>query len=109
MDYELQLAIDKANKLFKERDSAEWWSQNIIDASNHITKQSNWTKFYSFIANPTMFDPNIELPTFDPMQVEVPRLPDGLTEEFFKNGSDYTVHIKNKMNTFQIDDEKTDV
>ena len=109
MNDELQFAINKVQELFKERNTAEWWSQNIIDASIHLTKQSDWTKFYTYIANPSRFDVNQELPAFDPMKVDMPDLPQELTEKVYKNGTDYTIYVQNKMNTLQIDDEKSEV
>ena len=53
---ELKLAIDSLNQLFNERDSPEWWSQNIIEASKHLKKKEDWTVVILFI-----FKRNIKL------------------------------------------------
>ena len=119
MDAELRQAIDTANRLFKERDSAEFWSQNIIEASRHITTKANWTKFYAYMANPTAFEADIELKTLedDHEQPDLSYSGDLDLEEIrYGNGPGETIiHVRKKQYATQDDekeyecDEKVDV
>ena len=111
MDDELREAIETANRLFKERDSAEFWSQNIIDATRHLTKKKNWTKFYAYMANPEAFDPSVELRTIedamDKVELSYPDELD-LEEVRYGNGPGETIiHVRKKQAVSQ-DDEKED-
>ena len=112
MDGELKTAIDRLKILFKERDSAEWWSQNIIDASQDIKKKENWTKFYSYMHNPENFDPNIDLKTMEDCEEEIDlSYPEGLEAIRYKNGNETTIHVRVKKQESDSDsvenDEKT--
>ena len=108
MDSELQYAIDTANDLFKTRDSPKFWADNIIEASQHIKKKKNWTKFYAYMANPTAFNPSDDLKTLeDSMEVCDLSYPDYMEEVRYQNGpSDTVIHVKLRENT-TVDDEKT--
>ena len=107
MDAELQLAINTVEHLFKTRDSPEFWSSNIIDASRHIQKKENWTKFYAYIANPTAFNANDSLKTIEDCMEECDlSYPDYMEEIRYTNGTDTTIHIKHRPRLSQ-DDEKT--
>ena len=84
MDAELQLAIDTVENLFKTRDSPEFWSGNIIEASQHIKKKENWTKFYSYMANPSAFNANDTLKTIEDAMEECDlSYPDDMEEDEF--------------------------
>ena len=65
MTEDLQRAIELVTKLFDERDGADWWSANIIEASRHLKEQNDWSPFYSYLANPECFDPNAKLEVID--------------------------------------------
>ena len=108
---ELDLALKKLDALFKTRDSPEWWSQNIIDASRHLTDPTDWTKFYKYMADPDRFDENEPAP---PMSHEefleaeqlLRSLPPELEEVRYENGQEVTIHLKNRRTTHSQDDEK---
>ena len=108
MDAELQLAIDNAERLFKTRDSPEFWSENIIEASRHIKKKENWTKFYAYMANPTAFDPADTLQTIEDAREECDlSYPENIEVVEYKNGPEDTIiHVKYRSCLSQ-DDEKT--
>ena len=107
MNADLELAIEKLNRLFNDRDSAEWWSQNIIDASQHLKQQEDWTKFYAYMANPTTFDASSNLPTLDTCMEEVDLSYDnGMEEVRYQNGPDTIIHVRRKP---KIEDEKIDL
>jgi hypothetical protein len=95
MDEELRTAIENIQRLFKERDSPEWWSQNIIDASKGITKKENWTKFYAYMYNPETFDPNLTCETLEDCK-EADLSYDGLNleEVRYENGNETFVHVR---------------
>ena len=102
MDEELKEAIDKLNSLFRERNSAESWADNIIAASKNLTKKKNWTKFYAYMASPTTFDPDREYKTIEECN-EIPDLkyPDGLEAVEYKNGTETFIHVRRV-----VEDEK---
>ena len=106
MTEDLKRAIELVNKLFDERDGAEWWSQNIIDASLHLTESSDWTKFYAYMANPAQFDPNAELEPLGDSSMEVDfQYPTHMKEFRYQNGNETIIHVKN----MEIDDEKSEI
>jgi len=114
MNADLELAIEKLNQLFNDRDSAEWWSQNIIDASQHLKKQEDWTKFYAYMANPAGFDASINLPTLDTCMEDVDLSYDnGMEAVRYQNGLDTIIHVRRKPKSedekIDRDDEKEDV
>ena len=105
MNDELRTAIGELNRLFKERNSSEWWSQNIIDASKNITTKSNWTKFYSYMYSPENFDPNQTMLTVEDCKEKADlSYPEGLEEIRYVNGNETTIHVKVKP--VDVDDEK---
>ena len=107
MTEDLKLAIQLVDKLFNERDGAEWWAANIEDASKHLTDPSDWTRFYSYMANPEQFDPNAQLQTIeDSMDIDY-QYPSHMKEVVYKNGSDTIIHVKNMLENMDVDDEKT--
>ena len=114
MNAELQKAIHTAERLFKERNSAEWWGANIIDAGRCLQTKQNWTKFYAYLSNPSTFNPNIEYKTLeddeeselDQITLDYEDL--GMKEYRFENGNETIIHVKN-MRVPQVDDEKIDV
>ena len=97
MDESLQLAIEKANRLFDERPEAEWWGANIAEASAHLKKTENWTKFYAYLSAPHKFNPNEKLTTLadmDPMEIDW-KYPPFMKEERYTNGNETTIVITN--------------
>ena len=110
MDAELSLAINNVDRLFKNRDSPEFWSENIIEASSHIQKKENWTKFYAYMANPSAFNPNDNLQTIEDAMEECDlSYPDFMEEVRYQNGPEETIiHIK-KREPLSQEDEKTAV
>jgi len=107
MDEELKVAIDRLNTLLKERNSPEWWSDNIIDASKDLKKKKNWTKFYSYMSNPEAFDHTVEHKTIEEVD-EKPDLeyPDELEEIRYMNGPDTIIHVKRKVDDEEYDEKE---
>ena len=106
---DLSRAIDLLKKLFNDRHAPEWWSQNIIDASRHLSKPEDWTKFYSYMANPQNFDPDQTVVPMTDDEIKkaeaMLELPAGLEEVIFQKGpEDTTVHVR-KIPVV-VDDEK---
>ena len=104
MNDELKFAIDTVNKLFDQRDGAEWWADNIIEASKHLTRMTDWTKFYAYLANPDQFDPNEELTPIGDDPMEIDAYPSHMKEIRYQNGTETIIHVKN----LRFDDEKTE-
>lgn len=102
MSPELTAAIKKTERLFKERDSAEDWGRNIIEASREINSMNDWTLFYSYLTNPDHFDPAQKLETLD-VNAEIEGPPAGMKIETYKNGTDVDIVYKRIQ-----DDEKQD-
>ena len=112
MNAELKQAIDTAERLFKERDSAEWWGANIIDAGKCLRTKQNWTKFYAYLSNPAEFNPDIEHKTLYDEECGVEQLTMdydelGLQEHRFENGTETIIHVRNTRLP-QGDDEKSE-
>ena len=106
MTEDLKLAIELVTKLFDERDGADWWSTNIIEASRHLKEQNDWSLFYSYLANPECFDPNAKLEVIDDkMKIDF-QYPPFMKEIVYKNGTDTLIHVKNMSISSDSDDEK---
>ena len=100
MSPELATAIKKTERLFKERDRAEDWGRNIIEASREINSMNDWTLFYSYLTNPSHFDPTQKIKTLD-VNAEIEGPPAGMKVETYKNGTDVDIIYKRIQ-----DDEK---
>ena len=99
MNAELQKAIHTAERLFKERNSAEWWGANIIDAGRCLQTKQNWTKFYAYLSNPSTFNPNIEYKTLEDEESELDQVTLdyedlGMKEYRFENGNETIIHVR---------------
>ena len=57
-----RLAIKRHKYLMKERVDPSFWSDNIIDASEHLSNDDDWKKFYLYLTNSPIFF-NEENPT----------------------------------------------
>ncbi len=97
MDEELKTAIDRLNTLLKERNSPEWWSDNIIDASKDLKKKKNWTKFYAYMTNPANFDPRVDLKTISDCDEKANLYSPYEREAIeYKNVNDTLIHVRKK-------------
>ena len=107
---DLQLAIKKLNRLFNDRSSAEWWAQNIIDGTAHLTDPKDWTQIYSYMANPKIFDPNATVPAMSEEDVVATQkmlgAPTGFEEVRYQNGPEETIIHVRKTTQPNQDDEK---
>ena len=102
MSPELTQAIERTKQLFKARDHSEDWGRNILEGSQGLSSQKDWTLYYSYLTNPQKFDPNMVLETVDPNYViEAP--PDELEVITHKNGTDINIEYKRRV---VQDDEK---
>ena len=102
----IDAAIEKINKLLSERNSPEWWAQNVIDSSRLLETQRDWTLFYSYLVDPKNFDKNRhkEFKTMLDIPIpEEPKLHPDLVEERFQNGPHDTIIIVRRRSD---DDEK---
>ena len=79
MSPELERAINQTKKLFQARDRSEDWGRNIIEGSRGITSEKDWTLYYSYLTNPTRFDPTATLETLDLNEKIAPPLRPNLT------------------------------
>ena len=102
MSPELERAINQTKKLFQARDRSEDWGRNIIEGSRGITSEKDWTLYYSYLTNPTRFDPTATLETLDLNEKIAPPPPefDIITH---RNGTDFDIHYRRKE---EKDDEK---
>ena len=103
MSPELTEAIERTKQLFIDRCRSEDWGQNIIQGSRGIQTVSDWTKYYSFLSNPTGFDENAEIPTINGEEV-IEGPPPGLEVVEYKNGAETTIVYKRILES--EDDEK---
>ena len=100
-----EVAIENVQRLMKARCGAEWWSTNIIDASAELEQKKDWALFYSYLANPQIFDPTKIPVTLDDL-VEMPTVPDyppELVETRHQNG---TITLIEVNRVTDVDDEK---
>ena len=107
MTEDLQLAIKRVDELFNDRDGADWWADNIIEASRHLTDPNDHTLFYSYLSNPSQFDPNAKLEVIDDKMVIDFQYPPNIKEFVYKNGVETIIHVKNMDIDYSSDDEKT--
>ena len=105
-----EVAIERVKRLFRERSDPGWWADNIQEASRDIPLDSkyDWSRFYSYITNPSGFNERTVFPTLDDLTeklTEIPKYEDCLEVVEYPNGPGETViHVKRK--TEESDDEK---
>ena len=110
MSPELKDAIERTMKLFLTRDHALDWSRNIIDGSAGLHSQSDWTRYYSFLNNPTHFDPDMEVKPMDVDEHVDLTPPPEFTVVKHQNGNEMIIEYrrKRKSSEMDIDDEKAE-
>ena len=102
----IDAAIEKLNKLLTERNSPEWWSANVIDASKLLNTPRDWTLFYSYLADKEHFDKNQQFVTLQDIDIpELPPLHPDMIEERYQNGPHETIIIVKRRS--EVDDEKS--
>ena len=69
-----EIAIDRVKKLFKDRSDPGFWADNIIEASRDLTSKHDWSRFYSYITNPTTYNPNETIVTLDDLVEPLPQI-----------------------------------
>ena len=95
MTPELVRAIAKTKALFKERNRAEDWSQNIVEGSEGLSSRDDWTRYYNFLADPEGFDPEAPVgQTINPAETIEP-LPSTLKSFETQNGTETIIHVRN--------------
>ena len=101
-----EIAIEKLNRLFKERPEPGFWSSNIIEAHEGLSEKRDCALFYRYLTSKRgSFDPNEEICTLDDIVNLKPiePYPDGLETVIYQNGPEHQIiHVKNVM----LDDEK---
>ena len=107
MTPELARAILKTKALFKERDRAEDWSQNILEGSEGLSSRDDWTRYYTFLADPEGFDPDTPVgETINPAETIDP-LPSTLKSFETQNGTETIIHVRN-VDWMNQEEEKTE-
>ena len=101
MSPELAKAIEQTQKLFKTRDRAEDWGRNILEGSKGITTERDWTLYYSYLTNPSEFNPEADLKPLDPNEV-IEDIPTELEKVTHTNGNEVFIEYKRAH-----DDEKS--
>ena len=94
----------------KERSDSSFWSDNIIDATMHLTHDDDWKKFYLYLTNAPLFF-NEENPTVVETLGELENVPiipayrDDQEVTITKNGPcDRYVFVNTRSE--DVDDEK---
>ena len=103
MSPELEKAIARTQRLFKERDTSEDWSQNIIEGAAGLSTQRDWLLFYSFLSNPGEFNPEADLVAAEEVDIPAPDPRYKIVE--YQNGSDTTIVYERRKE--EEEDEKT--
>lgn len=99
-------AIEELNKLLGERNTPEWWSANVIDASKLLITTRDWTLFYSYLADKEHFDKDKEFVTLADIDIpDIPALHPDLVETRYQNGPHETIIIVKRR--VEVDDEKS--
>lgn len=103
MSPELEMALARTQRLFKERKASEDWAQNIIEGAAGLSTQRDWMLYYSFLANPGEFNPDAVLvPAED---VIIPKPDPNYVVKEYQNGSETTIVYTRKKE--DEEDEKT--
>ena len=108
-------AIENHKKLMDARPDPSYWSDNIVDATVCLGKESSqdWKVFYSYLTqSPIFFDAEKAKTAITIGDLEsIPKIPDyeeGTTFECHKNGHEYTIIVKPKPEE-ESDDEKVPI
>ena len=101
MSPELEKAIARTQKLFRERDASEDWARNIIEGGAGLSTQRDWLLFYSFLTNPGEFNPDADLVPAEDVVIPPPDPQYKIME--YKNGDETTIVYKRRK---EEDDEK---
>ena len=110
-------AISEHQRLIKQRNNLDFWTENIIDAHHKCKSKADETLFYMYLTTPRdEFNPNIDVSKVktlgDRMDEEdwkddIQPLPANLTQDFYKNGHEITIRTRrNDLLAIEEDDEK---
>ena len=99
-------AIAKHQQLLTDRDSPEYWADNIIEASEMLRTEHDWTIFYAYLSDKDNYDKKKKYVTMaDVVCDPIPPCHPNMEEVIYQNGNAETIiHIKRKE-----DDEKVSV
>ena len=100
-------AIAKHKTLISERNSPEFWADNIISASELLETDNDWTIFYAYLGDKENYDKNKQYVTMADVECDkIPPCHPLLEEVIYKNGPAETIiHVKRRPDP--EDDEKT--
>jgi hypothetical protein len=80
-------------RIFRERNAAEDWSQNLIDASSGITTDEEWNEYVRFLAYPAGRGRPVQgksvMNNDAPCTTTVP-----VKETFYPNGTECIIHVQ---------------
>ena len=110
-------AISEHQRLIKQRNNLDFWTENIIDAHTKCKSKQDETLFYMYLTTPRdQFNPNVDVSKVktlgDHMDEEdwkedIQPLPKNLTQDFYKNGNEITIRTRRTdLLAIEEDDEK---
>ena len=102
-------AIDFTEKLFKQNNTPEDWSDNIIKGSEKLKTPLEYGNYVNWLTNSNDFQVKheIEFASVDDDILEKHEYPEGIEEIIHKNGNDYIIHVRNNhFGEPSQDDEK---
>ena len=104
----LDRAIAKHQELIIERDSPEFWADNIIDASKFLESDNDWTIFYAYLGDKDNYDKTKTYVTMNDVECDpIPPCHPLLEEIMYKNGPAETIiHVKRLPDP--VEDEQDD-
>lgn len=91
--------VKKTTDLFKRRNLAEDWANNLIEGSKGLVTGNQWKHFYAWLSNPNNYN-ELEVNALETVGTELPSnlgdYPDYMKVETFQNGVETLVYVTHK-------------
>ena len=108
-------AIEHFKKLNVRRSDPSFWAANIIDSERLCESKLELKHFYAFITSPHTYDESMvenmttlgDLEAQNKLEENKELYDPRLEPTVYKNGNEYTIHVKRVDNESEPDDEKT--
>ena len=101
--------VKKTTELFKRRNLAEEWANNLIEGSKGLTTGNQWKHFYAWLSNPDNYNEE-EVNALKTIGTEIPSnledYPDYMKVETFQNGVETLVYVTHKDKEDEEDEKK---